>query len=68
MRLCSKVACDGALAIAAFAEPNPAPLKAALALQGWLRDGLRAPMTPADARSASALLSAAAEAESGGAA
>lgn len=31
----------------AFAEPNPAPVKAALALQGWLEDGLRWPMTAA---------------------
>ncbi|WNW10563.1 4-hydroxy-tetrahydrodipicolinate synthase [Pseudomonas sp. DTU_2021_1001937_2_SI_NGA_ILE_001] len=29
---------------AAFIEPNPAPVKAALALQGWLAPGLRAPM------------------------
>ncbi|WP_118180054.1 4-hydroxy-tetrahydrodipicolinate synthase [Paraburkholderia phosphatilytica] len=32
---------------ATFAEPNPAPVKAALAAQGWLRDELRAPMLPA---------------------
>nr|WP_279343663.1 4-hydroxy-tetrahydrodipicolinate synthase [Variovorax terrae] len=32
---------------ALFAEPNPAPLKAVLAGQGWLCDELRAPMTPA---------------------
>lgn len=30
-----------------FSEPNPAPLKAALAMQGRLRDELRLPMTPA---------------------
>ena len=32
---------------ALFAEANPAPLKAALAAQGWMRDELRPPMTPA---------------------
>ena len=30
-----------------FAEPNPAPLKAALAREGWMADELRAPMTAA---------------------
>jgi 4-hydroxy-tetrahydrodipicolinate synthase len=30
-----------------FSEPNPAPLKAALAMQGMLRDELRLPMTSA---------------------
>jgi 4-hydroxy-tetrahydrodipicolinate synthase len=30
-----------------FSEPNPAPLKAALAMQGLMRDELRLPMTPA---------------------
>jgi len=30
-----------------FAEPNPAPLKAALAMQGLMNDALRAPMTAA---------------------
>ena len=30
-----------------FSEPNPAPLKAALAMQGLLRDELRLPMMPA---------------------
>ncbi|MBV6320227.1 4-hydroxy-tetrahydrodipicolinate synthase [Duganella violaceipulchra] len=30
-----------------FSEPNPAPLKAALAMQGVLREELRLPMTPA---------------------
>lgn len=34
---------------AAFAEPNPAPLKAALALEGWIADELRAPMQRAAA-------------------
>jgi 4-hydroxy-tetrahydrodipicolinate synthase len=29
-----------------FSEPNPGPLKAALALQGWIREELRLPMTP----------------------
>jgi 4-hydroxy-tetrahydrodipicolinate synthase len=28
-------------------EPNPAPVKAALAAQGWLANELRLPMTPA---------------------
>ena len=32
---------------ALFAEPNPGPIKALLARQGWLRDELRAPMTAA---------------------
>jgi 4-hydroxy-tetrahydrodipicolinate synthase len=30
-----------------FSEPNPTPLKAALAMQGLMRDELRLPMTPA---------------------
>lgn len=30
-----------------FAEPSPAPLKAWLASQGWIADGLRAPFVPA---------------------
>lgn len=30
-----------------FSEPNPGPVKAALALQGWIADELRLPMTPA---------------------
>ncbi len=34
---------------ACFAEPNPAPVKAALALQGLIADELRAPMQPAGA-------------------
>ncbi len=41
----------------AFAEPNPAPLKAALARQGWLDNELRTPMRPAAAATAEALLS-----------
>ena len=32
---------------ACFAEPNPAPVKALLAHAGWMRNELRAPMTPA---------------------
>ena len=32
---------------AAFVEPNPAPMKAALAAQGWIANELRAPMQPA---------------------
>ena len=32
-----------------FAEPNPAPVKAALAMQGKVRDELRLPMTPMSA-------------------
>lgn len=32
-----------------FSEPNPAPVKAALALQGRIHDGLRLPMTPMSA-------------------
>ncbi|GAC1622585.1 MAG: 4-hydroxy-tetrahydrodipicolinate synthase [Nevskia sp.] len=32
---------------ALFAEPNPAGIKAALAYQGWIEDGCRAPMSPA---------------------
>ena len=32
---------------ALFAEPNPGPLKAALANEGWMQDELRAPMTRA---------------------
>jgi 4-hydroxy-tetrahydrodipicolinate synthase len=30
-----------------YAEPNPAPIKKYLCQQGWLRDELRRPMTPA---------------------
>ena len=30
-----------------FSEPNPAPVKAALAMQGWIKDELRLPMLPA---------------------
>jgi 4-hydroxy-tetrahydrodipicolinate synthase len=40
---------------ACFAEPNPAPIKAALARAGWLHDELRAPMQPASAATAEAL-------------
>lgn len=40
---------------AAFAEPNPAPLKAALARQGWIADELRAPLQRASAATADAL-------------
>ncbi|MDA8456216.1 4-hydroxy-tetrahydrodipicolinate synthase [Acidovorax sp. GBBC 3334] len=32
-----------------FAEPNPAPLKALLAAEGWMEGTLRAPMAPASA-------------------
>ncbi|HEX7682438.1 MAG TPA: 4-hydroxy-tetrahydrodipicolinate synthase [Trinickia sp.] len=32
---------------ALVSEPNPAPVKAALAAQGWLENELRSPMTPA---------------------
>jgi len=38
-----------------FAQPNPGPLKAMLAREGWLRNELRAPMTPAGEALASAL-------------
>jgi len=41
---------------AVFAEPNPAPIKAALAQQGLIRDGLRAPMMAASAKTAQRLL------------
>ncbi len=40
----------------AFAEPNPAPLKAALAREGWMADELRAPMVRAAPATAEALL------------
>jgi 4-hydroxy-tetrahydrodipicolinate synthase len=46
---------------AAFAEPNPAVIKCALARQGWLDDGLRPPMLPATAAHVQALLAAAEE-------
>ena len=39
---------------ALFAEPNPAPLKAVLARQGWMAEELRAPMHPAAAATAQA--------------
>ena len=51
------------LTTAAFAEPNPAPVKAALARQGWLRNELRAPMWPAGEATATALLEAVAAAQ-----
>lgn len=44
---------------AAFAEPNPAVIKGALARQGWLADALRPPMLPAAAASVDRLLAAA---------
>jgi 4-hydroxy-tetrahydrodipicolinate synthase len=47
---------------AAFAEPNPAVLKGALARQGWLADMLRAPMLNAAPACVDALLAAAAAA------
>lgn len=47
---------------AAFAEPNPAVIKGALARQGWLADVLRAPMLPAAPANVDALLAAAAAA------
>lgn len=40
---------------AAFAEPNPGPLKALLCRQGWLADELRAPMQPAATATGDAL-------------
>lgn len=43
---------------AAFAEPNPAPLKALLARQGWLADELRAPMQRAAPATGDALVAA----------
>jgi len=48
---------------AAFAEPNPAPVKAALARQGWLADELRAPMRAAGAATTQALMAAVARAD-----
>lgn len=41
----------------AFKEPNPAPLKAALSMMGWMQDDLRAPMQKASALVREALLS-----------
>jgi 4-hydroxy-tetrahydrodipicolinate synthase len=38
-----------------FAEPNPGPVKAALAMQGRIADELRLPMTPASASTRAAL-------------
>ena len=43
---------------AAFTEPNPAPLKAALAREGWIAEELRAPMQRASAATADAVLAA----------
>lgn len=43
---------------AAFAEPNPGVMKAALAEQGWLHNHLREPMTPASDSATRALLDA----------
>lgn len=40
---------------AAFVEPNPMPVKAALAAQGWLQNELRAPLHPAAAATAETL-------------
>ena len=44
---------------AAFAEPNPAVIKGALARQDWMADLLRPPMLPAAAANVNALLAAA---------
>ena len=44
---------------AAFAEPNPAVIKGALARQDWMADLLRPPMLPAAAANVDALLAAA---------
>ena len=44
------------LTAAAFIEPNPAAIKAALARQGWMDDVVRAPMLAAAQRSADAVL------------
>ena len=41
---------------ALFVEPNPAPLKAVLARQGWLAEDVRAPMQPASKATADAAL------------
>lgn len=41
---------------AAFAEPNPAPVKAALAREGWIAEEVRAPMLRAAPATADALL------------
>jgi 4-hydroxy-tetrahydrodipicolinate synthase len=43
---------------ACFAEPNPAPIKAALARGGWLHNELRAPMWPASAATTDRVLAA----------
>ncbi|OYU73724.1 MAG: 4-hydroxy-tetrahydrodipicolinate synthase, partial [Burkholderiales bacterium PBB5] len=50
---------------AAFAEPNPAPVKAALAQQGWLADDVRPPLLPAGQATTQALQAAVAQAEAG---
>lgn len=39
-----------------FAEPNPGPVKALLAAQGWMHDALRAPMQSASSRLRAELL------------
>ena len=44
-----------------FAEPNPAPVKAALAAAGWVTNELRLPMQPASALLAQRLASVAVE-------
>ena len=46
------------LTAAAFIEPNPAAIKAALARQGWMDDAVRAPMLAAASASADAVLAA----------
>lgn len=46
------------LTAACFAEPNPAPIKAALARTGWLQDELRSPLLPAAAATADHLVAA----------
>ncbi len=47
------------ITLAAFAEPNPAVIKGALARQGWMADALRPPMLPAAPASVDRLLVAA---------
>lgn len=46
------------LTAACFAEPNPAPIKAALARAGWLQDELRSPLLQATAATADDLVAA----------
>ena len=53
------------ITVAAFAEPNPAPVKAALAQQGWLAEDVRAPLLPAGRATTQALQAAVAQAEAG---